>query len=202
MYRFNPWMIDSVRPSATKSFPSWSRGVQAAGRGAARRGGSTGTDLRGRGHAVWVPPPRDAASRRLPLMVANTVTGLPRAGLHRWRQRRQGRAAPAFVDGHRRRQGRAPPPRDAALDGHRGMRQVDSAGPGHGPVAALRAVCVSVPARPEKWAIGSCLGRQFSTTPDTARHEKAIRLYRAGPLSAGPFKASAGLRPGGPFGIL
>jgi hypothetical protein len=41
--------------------------------------------------------------------------------------------------------------------------------PGRAP--AHRAVFGVVLARPEKQALGPCLGRQFGTTPDTARHE-------------------------------
>jgi hypothetical protein len=69
-------------------------------------------------------------------------------------------------------------------------------------VAAHRAVLGVVPARPEKLAIGPCLGRQFGTTPDTARHEKAIGPHRVGPHRAGPNRAWTVLGPGGPFGIL
>jgi hypothetical protein len=64
---------------------------------------------------------------------------------------------------------------------------------------ARRAV---VPARPEKTSIGPGLGRQSGTTPDTARHETVAVPDRARPLSAGLFRASAGLGPGGPFGNL
>jgi hypothetical protein len=71
-----------------------------------------------------------------------------------------------------------------------------------GPVAARRPVRAAGTTRPEKQAIGSCLGRQCGTAPDTARHEESIGPHSAGPLSAGPFRARAGLGPGGPFGIL
>jgi hypothetical protein len=64
---------------------------------------------------------------------------------------------------------------------------------------ASRAV---VPARPEKEAIGPCLGRQFGTRPNTARHEVAIGPNSVGPHRAGPDRARAVLGPGGPFGIL
>jgi hypothetical protein len=59
-----------------------------------------------------------------------------------------------------------------------------------------------VPARPEKTAIGPGLGRQSGTMPDTTRHEEPIGPHSVGPLSVGPFRARAGLGPGGPFGIL
>jgi hypothetical protein len=65
------------------------------------------------------------------------------------------------------------------------------------PLAAHRPVRAAGTARPEKQPIGPCLGRQCGTAPDTARHERYI-----GPLSAGLFRASAGLGPGGPFGNL
>jgi hypothetical protein len=58
-------------------------------------------------------------------------------------------------------------------------------------VAAHRANLGVVPARLEKSAIGPCLGRQFGTTPDTARHEKAIGPHRVGPYRAGPNRARA-----------
>jgi hypothetical protein len=61
--------------------------------------------------------------------------------------------------------------------------------PGRG--ATHRVVLGVVPARPEKSAIGLCLGRQSGTTPDTARHKKSIRPHSVGPLSAGPFRARA-----------
>jgi hypothetical protein len=63
---------------------------------------------------------------------------------------------------------------------------------------ASRAV---VPARPEKTSIGPGLGRQSGTTPDTTRHETVVVPDRAGPLSAGLFRASAELGPGGPLEI-
>jgi hypothetical protein len=44
--------------------------------------------------------------------------------------------------------------------------------------------------------------RQCGTAPDTARHERSIGPHRAGPLSAGLFRASVGLGPGDPFGNL
>jgi hypothetical protein len=71
-----------------------------------------------------------------------------------------------------------------------------------GRVATHRAVLGTVPARPEKSAIGPGLGRQSGTTPDTARHEESIGPHSVGPNSVGPFRARAGLGPGGPFGIL
>jgi hypothetical protein len=71
--------------------------------------------------------------------------------------------------------------------------------PGRAP--ANRAVFGVGPARPEKMAIGSCLGRQSGTTPDTARHEESIGPHSVEPHSAGPFRARARLGPGGPFGI-
>jgi hypothetical protein len=57
-----------------------------------------------------------------------------------------------------------------------------------------------VPARPEKETVGSCLGRQFGTTPDTARHEVAIGPDSVGLHRVGPNRARAG--PGRPFGDL
>jgi hypothetical protein len=82
--------------------------------------------------------------------------------------------------------------------------QINSVGPSRpiGPVAARRPVRAAGTTRPEKQAIGSCLGRQCGTAPDTARHEESTGPHSAGPLSAGPFRARAGLGPGGPFGIL
>jgi hypothetical protein len=59
-----------------------------------------------------------------------------------------------------------------------------------------------VPARPEKTTIGSCLGRQSGTMPDTARHEEPIGPHSVGPRRAGPDRARAVLGSGGPFGIL
>jgi hypothetical protein len=49
-----------------------------------------------------------------------------------------------------------------------------------------------VPARPEKTTIGPGLGRQSGTMPDTGRHEEPIGSHSVGPLSAGPFRATAG----------
>jgi hypothetical protein len=72
--------------------------------------------------------------------------------------------------------------------------QINSVGPSRpiGPVAARRPVRAAGTTRPGKQAIGSCLGRQCGTAPDTARHEESIGPHSAGPLSAGPFRARAG----------
>jgi hypothetical protein len=61
-----------------------------------------------------------------------------------------------------------------------------------GRVTAHRAVLGVVPARPEKLAIGPCLGRQFGPTPNTARHEKGFGLHSAGLHRAGLHRARAG----------
>jgi hypothetical protein len=37
---------------------------------------------------------------------------------------------------------------------------------------------------------------------DTARPEEVIEPHSVGPRRAGPYRARAGLVPGGPFGIL
>jgi hypothetical protein len=59
-----------------------------------------------------------------------------------------------------------------------------------------------VPARPEKEAIGPCLGHQIGTRPNTPRHEVAIGPNSVGLHRVGPNRARAGLGPCGPFGIL
>jgi hypothetical protein len=79
------------------------------------------------------------------------------------------------------------------------VRVGDSAGPDVARVVAHRPVRAVDTTRPEKQTIGSC---QCGTTPDTARHERSIEPHRAGLLSVGLFRASAGLGPGGPFGNL
>jgi hypothetical protein len=71
-----------------------------------------------------------------------------------------------------------------------------------GQVAAHRTVLSVVPARPEKTAIGLCMGLQSGPTPDMARHKDSIGPLRAGLLRAMPFRARAVLGPGGPFAIL
>jgi hypothetical protein len=71
-----------------------------------------------------------------------------------------------------------------------------------GRASAHRAVFGVVLARPEKQAIGPCLGRQLGPTPDTARHEDPIGPHSVGPHRAGLDRARAGLGTDGPFGIL
>jgi hypothetical protein len=124
---------------------------------------------------VRVLPPRDAASHWLPSMVADTATGLPR---------RTTLMAPT------------PPGARSAAIGTEGCCWPIVSGRITARSRLIRSSASSCwPAR--KIGHRAVPGRQFDTTPDSARHKKAIGLYRVGPLSAGPFRARAGLGSGG-----
>jgi hypothetical protein len=68
-----------------------------------------------------------------------------------------------------------------------------------GRVAAHRAIFVAVTARPKKHTVGPGLGRCFSLTPDTARHDESIRPHSVGLYRAGSNRARAGLGTDGPL---
>jgi hypothetical protein len=127
---------------------------------------------------IWLPPLPRLFSSRLP------IWPLP------WRTTTSTRAPAVICAGLRW-------PAAATLAPATARRHVDGPAEPDGPTPARWANRAIVPARHEKTALGSCLGCKVGTTPDTAWHEKPIR-----PHSVGPFRARAGLGPGGPFGIL